>query len=116
MLNDPLYISQGTLCFVYDKLFLKIMAASIEDGIVAVFCHLNVGREKEKSIHKKEQETVVKECFVIERTVRINTAIRIYDQYFKLSGLFTTQIFYIQLNDFNDFLVVERLLYKFSFA
>ena len=33
----------------------------------------------------------------VERTVRINTAIWICDQYFKLSGLFTTQIFYIQL-------------------
>ena len=35
--------------------------------------------------------------FVVQRTVRINMAIRICDQYFKLSGLFTTQIFYIQL-------------------
>ena len=31
------------------------------------------------------------------RTVQINTAIRIYDEYFKLSGRFTTQIFHIQL-------------------
>ena len=29
--------------------------------------------------------------------VRINTAIRIYNQYVKLSSLFTTQVFYIQL-------------------
>ena len=29
--------------------------------------------------------------------MRINTAIRIYNQYFKLSSLFTTQVFYIQL-------------------
>ena len=35
--------------------------------------------------------------FVVERTVRINTAIRMHDENFKLSGLFTTQIFYIQL-------------------
>ena len=136
MLNDPSYISQGTLCFAYDKLFVKIIVASIEDSIVAVLDHLNEGGEK-------EQETAVKERFVVERTVQINTAIRIYDQYLKLSGLFTTQIFYIQLcrelwngrcdyflvdikahvssfvafegvnsKKFNDFLVVERLLYK----
>ena len=59
--------------------------------------HLNVSREKQKIILKKEQEMAVKEHFIVERTVRINMAIRIYDQYFKMSGLFTTQIFYIQL-------------------
>ena len=34
MLNYPSYISQGTLCFAYDKLFVKIIAASIVDSIV----------------------------------------------------------------------------------
>ena len=96
MLNDPSYISEGTLCFAYDKLFVKVIAASIEDIIVAVLYHLRVSRKKEKFIHKKEQKTVVKVCFVGNRTVRINTAIWIYDQYL-LSGLFTKQIFYIQL-------------------
>ena len=41
--------------------------------------------------------TAVKEHFIVERTVRINMAIQIYNQYFKLSGLFTPQIFYFQL-------------------
>ena len=74
---------------------------TIEDSIVAALYHLHVSRKKEKIIHKKEQETVAKERFVVKRTVRINTAIWIYDQYFKLSGLTglsTTQIFYIQLS------------------
>ena len=70
----------------------------MKGSIVAALYHLHVSRKKEKFIRKKEQETVVKECFVVNRTVRINTAIWIYDQYFKLSGLFTTQIFYIQLS------------------
>ena len=57
-----------------------------------------MSREKQKKIIlKREQETAVKECFIVEKTVRINTTIWIYDHYLKLSGLFTTQIFYIQL-------------------
>ena len=71
---------------------------TIEDSIVAALYHLHVSRKKEKFIHKKEQETVVKERFIVNRTVRMNKAIWIYDQYFKLSALFTTQIFYIQLS------------------
>ena len=96
MLDDPSYISQGTRHIAYEK----IMAASIEDSIAAVTVldHLNVSREKQKIILNKEQETAVKEHFVFGRTVQINTAIWIYDQYLKLSGLLTTQIFYIQLN------------------
>lgn len=95
MLDDPSYISQGTLHFAYDK----IMVPSIEDSIVAVTVldHLNVSREKQNIILNKEQETAVKERLVFGRTVQINTAIWIYDQYLKLSGLLTTQIFYIQL-------------------
>ena len=54
MLDDPSYISQGTLK-------VKIMAASIEDSIVAALNHLNVCREKQKIILKKEQEMAVKE-------------------------------------------------------
>ena len=84
------------LCF--DKMFVKIIAASIEDSMVAALHHLHVSRKKEKFLHKKEQETVVKERFVFNRTVRINTVIWIFDQYVKLSGLFTSQIFYIQLS------------------
>ena len=67
------------LCFAYGKLFVKIIAASIEDSIVAALYHLHVSRKKEKIIHKKEQETVVKERFVVNRTVRIKMAIWIYD-------------------------------------
>ena len=68
----PSYISQGTLCFAYDKLFVKIIAASIEDSTVTTLYHLNVDREKEEFIHKKEQKTAGKERFVVERTVRNN--------------------------------------------
>ena len=63
---------------LYDKLFVKVIATSIEDSIVAKLYHLRVNRKKEKYIHKKEQETVVKKCFVGNRTVRINRAIWIY--------------------------------------
>ena len=49
-----------------------------QDSTVAALYHLNVSREMEKFIYK-EQETAVKERFVIERTVRINTAIWIYE-------------------------------------
>ena len=75
------------------------MAASIEDSIVAALDHLNVSREKQKIILKKKQETAVKERFVVERTVRINTVIRIYDQYLSglLSGLFTTNFLHSTL-------------------
>ena len=45
LLDDPSYISQGTLCF---KLLVKIMAASIKDSIVAALDHLNVSRGKQK--------------------------------------------------------------------
>ena len=103
MLNDPSYIPKGRfalLCFAYDKLFVKVIAASIKASY-----HLCVSRQKEKYIHKKEQQIVVKECFVGNRTVRISTAIWIYNQYFKLSGLFTTQIFYIQLGRDNSLLI-----------
>ena len=69
MLDDPSYISQGTVCFAYES--------------------------KNKSLRS---------CRYCKRTrnkklaaVRINTAIRIYNQFFKLSSLFTTQVFYIQL-------------------
>ena len=72
MLNDPSYISQGTLYFAYGKLFVKIIGASIEENIVAALDHLNVSREKEIFFHKKEQETAGKERFVVGRTVRIN--------------------------------------------
>ena len=66
MLDDPSYISQGTLCFAYES--------------------------KNKNLRS---------CRYCKRTqniklaaVRINTAIRIYNQFFKLSSvLFTTQIF-----------------------
>ena len=34
---------------------VKLIAASIEDSIVAALDHVNVDREKEKFIHKKEQ-------------------------------------------------------------
>ena len=70
------------LCFACDKLFVKVIAASIEDRIVAALYHPRVSRKKEKYIHKKEQQTVVKECFVGNRTVRINTAMWIYDPFF----------------------------------
>ena len=79
MLDDLSYISQRTLCFAYDK----IMVASIEDSIVAASDHLNESEEKQKVILNNEQETAVKERFVVERVVQINTAIRIYDQYFE---------------------------------
>ena len=36
---------------------------AIEDSIVAALYHLHVSRKKEKFIHKKEQETVVKRAF-----------------------------------------------------
>ena len=74
MLDDLLNISQGTLFFAFDK----IMAASNED-IVAALDLVNVRREKQKIILNKEQETAVKERFVVERTVQINTTTRIYD-------------------------------------
>ena len=40
---------------------VNIMAASIEDSIVAALDHLNVSREKEKFILKNQQEIAVKE-------------------------------------------------------
>ena len=72
MLNDPSYISQGTLG-------VRRNNNGSQDSIVAALYHLNMSREKEKFIYKKEQETTVKERFIIERTVRINTAIRMYE-------------------------------------
>ena len=48
--NNLSHISQGTLCFAYDKLFVKIMAASIEGSIVIALDHLNMSREKQKII------------------------------------------------------------------
>ena len=74
MLDDPLNISQGTLFFAFDK----VIAVSNED-IVAALDLVNVRREKQKTILNKEQETAVKERFVVERTVQMNTTIRIYD-------------------------------------
>ena len=53
------------------------MAASIEDSIVAALDHLNESREKQKIIVKENQETAVKERFIVERTVLINSVIRI---------------------------------------
>ena len=58
MLDDLSYISQGTLCFAYDK----IMVASIKDDILD---HLNMSREKQNIILNKEQETAVKDCFIV---------------------------------------------------
>ena len=61
MIDDPSYISQGTAKGHFALLLVKIMAASIEDSIVAALDHLNVSREKQKIILKKEQEMAVKE-------------------------------------------------------
>ena len=58
MLNDPLYISKETLCFVYDKLFTKVMAASIENSIVAAVVHLNVNREKSVTSSKEQCQSI----------------------------------------------------------
>ena len=46
----PIYFPRDT----YDKLFVKIIAASIEDSIVAALDHVNVDREKEKFNHKDQ--------------------------------------------------------------
>ena len=61
ILNDPSYILQGTLC--------SALLMTIEDSVVAALYHLHVSRKKEKCNHKKEQETVVKVRFVVNRTV-----------------------------------------------
>ena len=45
------------LCIAYDKLFVKVIAASIEDSIVEALYHLRVSRKKEKYIQKKEQQS-----------------------------------------------------------
>ena len=69
MLDDPSYISQGTLCFaLLMKVKVKIKTC-VAAGIVSA-----------RKIKKLA-------------AVRINTAIRIYNQFFKLSSLFITQVF-----------------------
>ena len=66
MLDDPSYISQGTLCFAYESKNQSLRSCR--------YCK----RTRNKKI----------------AAVRINTAIRIYNQFFKLrSSLFITQFF-----------------------
>ena len=65
MLNDPSYISKGHFALLITNCSqIKIIAASIEDtcSIVAALDHLNEGGER-------EQETAMKERFVIGRRV-----------------------------------------------
>ena len=69
MLDDPLYISQGTVYFAYES--------------------------KNKSLRNCRYCKLTWTKVVVG--VRINTAIQIYNQNFKPSSLFATQVFYNQL-------------------
>ena len=107
---------EGIICFVYDKLLVKIMADSFEDSVVAAVDHLNVNREKPKIILTKEQETAVKERLVHERILQISRPFRFTVNTLSWGSVYPTNILHSTVLRSVQRKVVELPLFKFLFA
>ena len=114
MLDDLSYFSQGTLCFAYESKNKNLRSRRYrplsrgghfesQGNKNLCFCPSSLALDERLD----GQNLLFQHCVIkvyCKRTrnkkmaaVRINTAIRIYNKFFKLSSLFTTQVFYNQL-------------------